>query len=87
MVTKSVDDTSWEESETVIFTLTVTNSGPDTATGVLVGDVIRSGLTLQSANPSDGAYRPETGDWTLASVLASGSGETLTLVTVLDRAV
>ena len=83
-VSKSVDDSSPREGETVTFTVTVTNNGPNEATGVVVSDAIPSGLTLQSATPSDGAYSTGTGNWTLASSLASGAGATLTLVTVVD---
>ena len=79
-VTKSVDDSSPREGEAATFTVTVTNNGPGDATGVVVGDVIPSGLTFQSAAPSDGAYSTTTGSWTLASSLASGDSATLTLV-------
>ena len=83
-VTKFVDDSSPAEGETVTFTVTAANYGPEAATGVVVSDAIPSGLTLQSATASHGAYSTGTGDWTLASSLASGSSATLTLVTVVD---
>ena len=83
-VSKSVDEPSPQEGERVTFTVTVTHNGPRAATGVVVSDVIPSGLTLQSATPSDGAYSTGSGDWTLASSLASGATATLMLVTVVD---
>ena len=83
-VSKSVDGASPEEGETVTFTVTVTNKGPDAATGVVVNDVIPSELTLQSATPSDGAYSAGTGNWTLSS-LAAGADATIVLVAVADE--
>jgi hypothetical protein len=48
--------------------VTITNNGPNAATGVVVSDLIPSGLTLQSAAPSDGIYLTGTGNWTLSSL-------------------
>ena len=78
-ISKSVDDSSPLEGETVTFTVTVTNNGPDAATGVVVNDVIPAGLTFQSAATSDGAYATGTGNWTLESPLAALASATLTL--------
>ena len=38
------------------FTVTLTNNGPDTATGVQVTDLLPAGLSFVSATPSQGSY-------------------------------
>jgi len=63
---------------TLTYTLTVTNSGPGNATGVIVSDPIPAGTTFQSATPSQGTYVSATGIWTVGTI-ASGSTATLTL--------
>lgn len=64
----------------VSFTITVTNAaGFDTATGVLVRDVLPTGLAFVSVTATRGAYDPANGLWSVGG-LASGSSESLTLV-------
>ena len=61
------------------FTITVTNGGPEAATGVVVTDLLPAGLTFVSKTPSQGTYNETTGVWTVGTVNASG---TATLVIV-----
>jgi hypothetical protein len=64
----------------VTYTVTISNAtGYGTATGVLLTDVLPSGLTFVSATPSVGTYSSSTGVWTLGT-LASGSTATLQVV-------
>ncbi len=63
----------------VTFTLRVANAGPDAATGVVVRDLLPSGLVFVSANASRGAYDSASGLWSIGSV-ANTAAETLTLV-------
>src|SRR5262249_41342739 len=63
-VIKTVSDTAPIVGETITFTVTLANKGPDTATNVAVEDLLPVGLTLVSATPSQGTYNPTTGLWT-----------------------
>ena len=78
-LTKTVDTSSPNVGDNVNFTITVTNQGPDTATGVTVLDDLPSGVSFVSSSPSVGLYDDATGLWTVGS-LAVGQTETLTLL-------
>jgi uncharacterized repeat protein (TIGR01451 family) len=67
-VTKKVDNAHPNVGDTVTFTVTVTNHGPNDATGVVVKDPLPAGLTFVSANPSEGAYDSTTGIWTVGDL-------------------
>ena len=60
------------------FTVMATNGGPSTANGVVVTDVLPANLGFVSAVPSQGAYVPGTGVWTVGT-LTNGASATLTL--------
>lgn len=63
--------------DNVTFALTVTNSGPDQATGVVVTDTLPTGLTyVSNTAPSQGSYNSGTGVWTVGT-LASGASATM----------
>src|SRR5262249_20609303 len=57
---------------------TLTNNGPDAATGVTVTDPLPPGLHFIGATPSEGSYDPATGVWTLGMVVP-GAPQTLQL--------
>ncbi|NND98773.1 MAG: DUF11 domain-containing protein, partial [Pirellulaceae bacterium] len=75
-LTKSVDASTATEGQTVTFTVTLTNSGPDAATNISVADGIPAGLSNPTATPTTGAF--SNGIWTIAS-LASDEVATLTV--------
>jgi uncharacterized repeat protein (TIGR01451 family) len=64
-LTKDVDITAPNPGDTVTYTLTVTNNGPNGVTGVMVTDLLPSGLTFVS---SDGAYASSTGLWSVGAL-------------------
>ena len=65
--------------ENTSFLVTVTNNGPDTATSLIVGDLLPAALSYVSATPSEGSYAPGNGKWTIGT-LASGAQATMTIV-------
>jgi uncharacterized repeat protein (TIGR01451 family) len=82
-VTKTVDDPAPNEQDTVVFTVTTTNLGPDAATGVVVTDLLPAGFTFVSSAPSQGAYADSTGIWAVGAV-AADSAATLDLTATVN---
>ena len=67
-VTKDVDNASPDVGENVTFTITVANAGPDNATGVVVSDLLPTGLTFSSKTVGQGTYDELTGVWTIGTI-------------------
>src|SRR5439155_17804 len=75
---KAVDNPAPNLGSNVVFTITLTNGGPSKATGVMVGDLLPSGVTYVSSTVSQGSYVSGTGVWTVGDVVSGGSA-TLTI--------
>ncbi|PKL66571.1 MAG: hypothetical protein CVV28_10530, partial [Methanobacteriales archaeon HGW-Methanobacteriales-1] len=60
----------------VTYVVTITNTGPDTATNFIIQDNIPAGLANYTVTPSTGTYI--NGNWTIFS-LANGESATLTI--------
>ncbi|KGO05385.1 Ig-like domain-containing protein, partial [Dokdonia donghaensis] len=74
------------EGDTVSFTITVTNNGPDDATNVSLVDAIPAGLTATVNNGNTGGDQPSTytdPNWTIP-LIGSGQFVTLTIEGVVD---
>lgn len=80
---KVVDVPEASEGDTLTYTLTLSNLGPDGATAIAVADTLPAGLTFASAAASQGAYTPGTGIWTVGDV-GAGAGATLALKATVD---
>ena len=83
-LTKTVDNPTPNVGDTITYTITLTNNGPDAATGVTVTDLLPAGLTFVSASPSQGSYNPTTGLWTVGTVDPRLRPQTLTITATVS---
>jgi uncharacterized repeat protein (TIGR01451 family) len=69
-VTKTADDTTVDNGQNVVFTITAVNHGPATASNVVVTDMLPAGLTFVSTSTEDvvGVYSTSTGEWVIGSL-------------------
>jgi uncharacterized repeat protein (TIGR01451 family) len=77
-VAKTSDRTTLNVGDTLNYTLTVANAGPDLATSVNLKDILPSTLDFISATSTLGSYSTTTSMWTIGN-LANGSSTTLTI--------
>jgi uncharacterized repeat protein (TIGR01451 family) len=84
-LTKAVDNYTPDIGSNVDFTLTVSNSGPDGATGLEVTDLLPTGYTYVSDTPSVGTYNSGSGVWTIGN-LANGANATLIITATVNAA-
>lgn len=66
-LTMTVNNATPNMDDPVIFTITVTNAGPDVATNVSVQDILPAGLTYVS-DSGGGTYDSTTGVWVVGTV-------------------
>jgi uncharacterized repeat protein (TIGR01451 family) len=62
-VSKTVDNPNPVVNEVFNYTVTVSNNGPDDASGVVISDTLPVSLTLVSSSTNLGGYNAATGAW------------------------
>ncbi|MBV8300881.1 MAG: DUF11 domain-containing protein, partial [Candidatus Dormibacteraeota bacterium] len=78
-VTDAVNNATPSVGINVTFTVTATNDGPSNATGVVITDLLPSGIMFVTAAPAAGtSYNATTGAWSIGP-LADGAQKTLLL--------
>ncbi|WP_417353157.1 PKD domain-containing protein, partial [Flavobacterium alkalisoli] len=82
-VTKTVNNATPLVGTNITFTVTVSNDGPQDATGVIVIDLLPSGYIFVSSTATTGAYNNATGLWTVGSI-ATASFETLQVTATIN---
>jgi len=80
---KSVDNSTPDEGDTIVYTITVTNNGPAGTTNVELNDTLPSGVTYVSHTTTLGSYNSGTGIWDIGN-LANGTMVTLSLSAIVD---
>ncbi len=73
-----------DEGESVSFTITVYNNGPDDAANVQLLDKLPSGISYSASNVSQGNYDSSTGMWSIGNLL-SGSSADMELTGIVDE--
>ena len=81
---KSVDVLSPFVGDQVVFSISISNTGPSDVTGVQVLDLLPSGYTYVSNSRTAGVYNQNTGIWQLNGVIPNGTTETLNLVATVN---
>ncbi|MBI9040706.1 PKD-like domain-containing protein, partial [Lutibacter sp.] len=76
VTTKTVDNATPNEGDTIVYTVTVTNNGPSDATGISLTDLLPAGVTYVSDDAA-GAYNHGSGLWSVGieTELVNGSFE------------
>ncbi len=77
-VAKTVDNVLPNLGTDIVYTITLTNAGPNDATGVALADLLPAGLAFVAATPSQGSYDSATGVWTVGA-LANANAATLAI--------
>ena len=85
-VFKSVSNPTPNVGDTITYTITLDNGGPDPATGVVVGDTLPAGVTYVSSSASQGAYDPTTNLWTVGDVKVATPQTLVITATVVNAA-
>lgn len=67
-VNKTVNNTQPNYMDTVNYTITAKNNGPNNASGVKVNDLLPAGLEFVSYTATQGTYDAVTGIWTIGNL-------------------
>lgn len=72
-LTKTVNRPTTEVGQTITYTVTVSNAGPDSAISVAVTDSLPAGVTYSAHSVNHGAYDPASGLWSIGTLADSSS--------------
>ena len=85
VVAKQVSNPTPNPGDKIVYTVTVTDAGPDTATGVVVTDLLPAGVTFVSATPSQGSFDNITGLWNVGTIATAASATLAITASVVER--
>ncbi|RYE16292.1 MAG: DUF11 domain-containing protein, partial [Sphingobacteriales bacterium] len=83
-IVKTVSAGPYYNGQAVTFTITASNSGPNSASGIVVKDLLPAGFTYQSAVASGSStYNQTTGNWTIGTMATGQAGTTILTITAV----
>ncbi len=82
-IVKTVDNPTPSETDTITYTLTVTNDGPSDVSNAVISDTLPLGLTYSTSVATVGSYDSGTGVWNVGP-LANGASATLTITATVN---
>ncbi|MEM7343856.1 MAG: DUF11 domain-containing protein, partial [Chloroflexota bacterium] len=82
-MTKSVDNSTPNETDKIRYTITVNNIGTGNATGIIITDDLPGGLTYESHETNQGTFTSASDNW-IVGTLPSGTNATLILTATVD---
>lgn len=68
----------------IIYSIVVTNNGPDMATGIIASDILPNSLIYVSSESTVGSYNSTSGIWNIGS-LNPGESVNLIIVAIINR--
>jgi uncharacterized repeat protein (TIGR01451 family) len=80
---KTASTAAPNELDAVTFVVSVSNRGPQAASGVRVADLLPAGLTFSNAAPSQGSYTSSNGVWAVGA-LGVGGVATMTVTSIVN---
>ena len=80
---KTVDNATPNPGDTIIYTLVISNLGPDPATFVTATDTLPSTVTFVSSTSTVGSYNATTSLWTVGNLI-NGASATTTITTMVN---
>lgn len=83
-VVKNVDNSNPSYGEIITWIITVTNNGPDAASGIVVTDILPEGLIYVQSKASNGFYDSESGTWKI-NALDSNNSETIEIQCFVNK--
>jgi uncharacterized repeat protein (TIGR01451 family) len=82
-MSKSVDNPTPLEGDTIIYTISLVNNGPNDATGIIVTDTEPAGITFGSVSTTQGSWNGGQSKWTVGD-LVNGATATMTITATVD---
>ena len=83
-LTKTADVSQSNVGDQIVYTITLANAGPSTATNVVILEDLPSQVSFVNADPSLGTYNSETSEWTIGE-LPAGASEILYINVTVDQ--